>query len=128
VNEGGVGATAYTDAVATYLGLALDRLANYATTICTWHSGVKYETLTSTFGRQAIPMTWDFAEGNPLSKSSGNILSQVTGISANLDHLRVDVSSVGSVLQKDAVTSRAGVKVAISTDPPYYDNICYADL
>lgn len=54
---GGCGATAYADAVTTFLAFGVDRIANYCSSVCTWHSGIKYETVTSTFGRQAIPMT-----------------------------------------------------------------------
>ncbi len=118
----------YAEAIATYLAFAIDRLANYSTTICTWHSGVKYETLTSSFGRQALPMTWDFAEGNPFSNSTGNFLSQVDGIAANIDNLAITKTPAGSASQKDAATAYNISNVIFSTDPPYYDNIGYADL
>jgi len=127
LNKGDRGASGYADAVATYLALAVDRLANYATTICTWHSGVKYETLTSTFARQALPMTWDFAEGNPFSESSGNMLSQVAGICVNLVRLPCSIVS-GEVSQLDAMGPLRQKDTIVSTDPPYYDNIGYADL
>ncbi len=70
--DGGAGAAAYADAVATYLGFAIDRLADRGSTICSWDSSPKMEALRNTFARQALPMTWDFAEGNPFSLSSGN--------------------------------------------------------
>ena len=64
--------SSYADAVSTYLAFAVDRMANYGSTICTWHSGVKYETITSTFARQTLQMTWDYAESNPFSGASGD--------------------------------------------------------
>ena len=72
IAAGGTKATAYADAVATYLGLATARYSNASTTICSWNPGEKKEDIRFTFSRQAIPMTWDYAEGNPFSASSGN--------------------------------------------------------
>ena len=70
IDEGGTGAAAYADAVATYLAFAVDRLANRSSTISIWNTtGEKVE---QTFGRQAIPMTWDFAEANVMSASTGS--------------------------------------------------------
>ncbi|MGC8489865.1 MAG: DUF1156 domain-containing protein, partial [Clostridia bacterium] len=68
--DGGSGATAYADGVATYLALAVDRLADYNSTICSWT--IQRETVRNTFTRQALPMTWDFAEANPFSEATGN--------------------------------------------------------
>ncbi|HVU48722.1 MAG TPA: hypothetical protein VHD85_21525 [Terracidiphilus sp.] len=127
-DRGGRGPAAYADAVVTYLALAIDRLANYASTLCTWHSGVKYETLTSTFGRQALPMTWDFAEGNPFSASSGNFDAQVAGVTANLKNLLVAPQSLAKATQLDAAAALTDESVLVSTDPPYYDNIEYSEL
>jgi len=128
LTDGGKGLRAYADAVVTYLALAIDRLANYSSTLCTWHSGVKYETLTSTFGRQALPMTWDFAEGNPFSDSSGNFCGQVRGVAANIENCFPGSVAPGRVTQLDAVATSLNEQVIVSTDPPYYDNIGYADL
>lgn len=122
------GATSYADAIVTYLAFAIDRLANYQTKICTWHSGVKYETITSTFGRQALPMTWDYAEGNPFSNSSGNFLLQISGVANNLENLFVMPSSKGNAFQSDASSFRLDALPVVCTDPPYYDNISYAEL
>src|SRR5690606_9275149 len=80
----------------------------------------------NTFGRQAIPMTWDFAEGNPFSDSTGNWSSCVTWIWKVLEALVP--SAPGFEVQHDAQTARFPEQVVISTDPPYYDNIGYADL
>ena len=71
--DGGTEAEAYADAVATYLGLALDRSVDRGSTICSWDSSPKMQALRNTFSRQALPMTWDFAEGNPFSQPKFNI-------------------------------------------------------
>ena len=65
--DGGLGAIAYAESVTTYIAFTLSRIANYSTTLCSWHSGIKYETVTSTFGVKLLPMVWDFAEANPFS-------------------------------------------------------------
>ncbi len=124
LDAGGNGATAYADAVAVYLAFAVDKGANYWSTLCSWHSG--RDTVTSTFGRQALPMVWDFAEANPLSKSSGNFLSGVNQASELLRR-RIPASS-GHAYQEDAASQASSLSRIISTDPPYYDNIGYADL
>jgi len=119
-------ARAYADAMAVYAAIGIDRAANYGSTLCSWHWGVKYETVTSTFGRQALPMTWDFAEGNPLSESSGNWLGGIDWLSRVIGEL--PGRGVGFALQSDAAGDAQIRDKAISTDPPYYDNIGYADL
>jgi putative DNA methylase len=125
LEQGGSGAVAYADAVSLYLAFAVDKVANYSSTVCTWHSGVKYETVTSTFGRQAIPMTWDFAESNPFSTSSGNWVSGIEWIADIMDSL----PGAGSGLAFQANASHIAIhERVVSTDPPYYDNIGYADL
>ncbi|MFM6005762.1 MAG: hypothetical protein ACKPA7_19035, partial [Sphaerospermopsis kisseleviana] len=70
LSEGGKAATAYADAVATYLGFGVSRLSDRNSSICSWDTG--YTKVRNTFARQAIPMTWDFVEANPLSDSTGN--------------------------------------------------------
>jgi putative DNA methylase len=125
--DGGTGPQAYADAVATYLAFAIDRALDRCSTICSWDSSPKMEALRSTFSRQALPMTWDFAEGNPFSESSGNWnknLEWVTLVIEKLPH-----GKSGAVKQLDATAAINGVESPmISTDPPYYDNIGYADL
>ncbi|MCY4103457.1 MAG: DUF1156 domain-containing protein [bacterium] len=125
LREGGSGAAAYADAVVTYLAFAVDRLADRNSTICTWDSG--YVKIRNTFSRQAIPMTWDFAECNPFSDSTGNWMGAVEWIRKALEHLPASVS--GEVSQRDA-RARVGESrgAVVSTDPPYYDNVGYADL
>lgn len=123
--DGGFGAAAYADAVATYLAFVTDRAVDRNSTICTWDSSPKMEALRNTFARQAIPMTWDFAEGNPFSESSGNWTSNVEWVCNVID--RLPASSLGRATQRDAISTDE-FKVSVSTDPPYYDNIGYADL
>jgi putative DNA methylase len=118
------GATAeYAAAVATYLGLAVDRMSDYNSGICSWHSG--RDTIRNTFARQAIPMIWDMAEVNPLSESTGNFLGALTWIEKVVADL--PASGIAHVRQLDAAEQNACGRV-FSTDPPYYDNIGYADL
>jgi putative DNA methylase len=117
----------YATAVATYLAMAVDRTADRGSTICTWDSSPKMEALRNTFARQAIPMTWDFAEGNPFSQSSGNWMNNVEWAAMVVEQL--PAISSGTVKQLDATASINGVQhPLVSTDPPYYDNIGYADL
>lgn len=122
--SGGTGAAAYADAVAVYLAFAVDKGANYWSSICAWHQ--TRDGIVSTFGRQAIPMVFDYAEANPLSGSSGNILLGVEQASEMIRAL--GVGSHGSASQADAANQIISTNKVISTDPPYYDNIGYADL
>jgi putative DNA methylase len=125
LNEGGTGATAYADAVVTYLAIAVDRISDYNSSICSWHSG--RDIIRNTFARQAIPMTWDFAEANLLSDSTGNFIGAVNWISKVIEIS--PCSTKGVVKQIDATRSDVFTKsIVVSTDPPYYDNIGYADL
>lgn len=123
---GGTGALAYAEAIRIFLAFAIDRSADRGSTICSWDSSPKMEALRNTFARQAIPMTWDFAEGNPFSDSSGNFLSNVDWV-ARVVELLVPAAS-GAVIQHDAQTVTYPDQVVISSDPPYYDNIEYSDL
>lgn len=125
LNDGGKGAEAYADAVVTYLAFALDKCADYWNTIATWaHSG---EFIRNCFARQAIPMTWDFAECNPFSNSTANCGAAIEWVSRAIE--MVPSSVQGTTLQLDAAVSLADVQLPlISTDPPYYDNVGYADL
>ena len=125
LKDGGCGAKAYSDAVVTYLAFVVDKCADYWSTICTWNT--PGEKMRNTFGRQAIPMTWDLAECNPFSSSTGNWMAMVTWVRKALEHLPAGVS--GATVQRD---SRARVRecagAVVSTDPPYYDNVGYADI
>ena len=124
LRDGGVGAAAYAEAVGVYLGFAIDKSANYWSSICTWHQ-TRYG-IVSTFGRQAIPMVWDFAEANPISDSSGNFLLGVAQAAKMIHSL--GIGAYGSASQQDAAIQSTSTDRVTSTDPPYYDNIGYADL
>jgi putative DNA methylase len=125
LRDGGDAAEAYADAIVTYLAFAVDKCADYWSTICSWHNSK--EQIRNTFGRQAIPMTWDFAETNPFSTSTGNWMAMVDWVVRSID--RLPASGLASTAQRDARAriSEIGTCV-VSTDPPYYDNISYADL
>lgn len=129
-------AMAYGDAIATYLALAVSRLTNYNSTISVWDSGpassrsasgssARTATVRNAFARQSLAMTWDYAEANPFSNSGGSFDSGLTWLVPSLSHLVVDIP--GFVRQQDAASIDGG-PFLISTDPPYYDNIGYADL
>lgn len=117
-------AQAYSDAVATYLSFAVDKIADRNSSIATW--ATLREHARNTFGRQALPMTWDFAESNPFSDSSGNFEGGIKSIFEGL--LSVWPGADGTAVQADAATQRISDGKVVSTDPPYYDNIAYADL
>ncbi len=125
LRDGGTGGTAYADAIGVYLALAVDKVADRNSTICAWAS--LREHARNTFGGQAIPMVWDYAESNPLSDSSGNFLGGVLSIGSGLGSVHSHVGGYG--FQRDAQATGFGAdKKVVSTDPPYYDNIGYADL
>ena len=128
--DGGRGTDAYADAVVTYLAFAIDKCTNLWSTIVTWMND--RGAFREVFARQAIPMTWDFAEANPFSGRGGGwdlCLSKVQKVIAELP-VGVDRQDPrGAAVQRDArarVLQSSGA--AIATDPPYYDNISYADL
>ena len=121
--------SSYGDAVATYLAFSLDRSADYWSAVCTWHSGPKMEAIRNTFARQAVPMSWDFAEANPFSEASGNWNNNTEWTCRALEGLPVDRVPGGVVKQVDARSVESNsVRFMSCTDPPYYDNIGYADL
>lgn len=123
LRDNGLGALAYAEAVSLYLAFAVDRVADSCSMIATWATG---GFIRSTFGRQAIPMTWDFAECNVFSDSTGNFLGAIDWIYRAVSEFRP--SSIGIELQCDAQSVALPEGAVISTDPPYYDNIGYADL
>lgn len=123
--DGGTGARAYGEAIGAYLAFVVDKLADRGSTVCSWD--VTREGLRNTFGRQAIPMTWDFAEGNTFSNSSGCFDNSLEWIIKCLHELP-QTTLKGDARQFDAQSDNGRRGLAISTDPPYYDNIGYADL
>jgi putative DNA methylase len=124
IDAGGKGAIAYADAVGVYLAFAIDKGSNYWSSLCSWHSG--RDTVTSTFGRQALPMVWDFAEANPFSDSSGNVILGIEQAAKMIVALGIGIT--GLAVQADAAVQSISKSKIVSTDPPYYDNISYADL
>jgi putative DNA methylase len=125
LEDGGNGAIAYGDAVATYLAFAVSKLADWSSTSCSWINTI--QGIRDTFARQSIPMAWDYAEVNPFSDSAGNFLSHVKWVAEGVAAMPARGDIPGQVVQADAST-RAYDDVVISTDPPYYDNISYSDL
>ncbi len=124
LDAGGTGATAYGDAVAVYLAFAIDKSANLWSTVTSWMSD--RGAFRETFARQAIPMVWDYAESNPLSNSGGNIATALDKARMAIEWLPAGPSAY--VRQEDASANTTSLGKLISTDPPYYDNIGYADL
>lgn len=123
---GGTGAMAYADALAVYLAFAVDRVADRHTSIATWDSSPTKLQLRNTFARQAIQMTWDYGEGNPFSMSSGTWSPSVEWVAKSVAFL--PSTPAGQSLQFDASTQTVSSDCIVSTDPPYYDNVPYADL
>ena len=133
----GSGATAYAEAVAMYLGIALSRFSDRNNALCTWDSGpigtksstggsARTASLRNLFARQAIPMAWDFGEANPFSDSGGGFNSAFEWLVPAITGLNGTKTSYAEMA--DAQTQTISVNKVISTDPPYYDNIGYADL
>ncbi len=120
----GMGAIAYADAIATYLAFAVDREAMANNSLVRWNSvGEKAQ---HAFGRQGIPMIWDFAEPWPLGDSTGGLTAAVELVADPVERLP---GGIGSAKQLDAAESVNGVLPSmVSTDPPYYNNVGYADL
>lgn len=123
LDAGGGGALAYAEAVGVYLGLAVDKTTDYNSSLVAW-SPTRDQAKT-TFGRQALPMIWDFAEVNTLAGAAGDIAVSIEGICRSV----CAASSIpGFVRQSDAQNQEISSEKVVSTDPPYYDNIGYADL
>ncbi len=121
---------AYADAVASYLACALSRAADFGATLCVWSPAPKNEVVMHVFGRQTLSMTWDFAEVNFFSESSGNWLGAVEWVAKVVELL--PGHGIGTAFQanamEDGLLNRYGRSSVLSTDPPYYDNVPYADL
>lgn len=129
LDAGGSSATAYADAVAVYLSFAASRCADYGSSIATWRP--KDSAMRSGMAKQAIPMTWDFAEGNPFASSSSGFVECAEVVAKVIAFaLAPPCSQPGSAIQRDAAGAfpKDWSAPVVSTDPPYYDNIGYADL
>ena len=125
LDQGGSGPLAYSEAVSVYLAFSVDKAADYWSSICTWHSSK--ELIRNTFGRQALPMSWDYVETNVFSDSSGNVSSAIEW-AYKVINMFPSNGTHGFAVQGDAQTQIISTNRVISTDPPYYDNIAYADL
>lgn len=124
LRDGGKGACAYAEAICIYLAFAIDRLANRSSTQCVWNRiGQKIE---QTFGRQAIAMVWDYAESNIFGSATGSWSGSLEWIPKCVEML--PASAPATVEQFNAQIDCGLRNVIVSTDPPYYDNIGYADL
>jgi putative DNA methylase len=121
--------TNYADALATYLSFAVDKVSEGSTTLCTWSALPTKLHVVGTFGRHALPMVWDFAEANPFADSSGNF-GRMVDLVANVVERNCCLGTArGYCSQLDATAASEAIKLPMfSTDPPYYDNIGYADL
>jgi putative DNA methylase len=124
LRDGGKGAMAYGEAVATYLGMAVSKMADAQSSLCRWKTTMDQSI--ATFGRQALPMVWDYSEANAFGKMAGDPLVSLNNMMRVVDQL--PSSTGGRVLQADAQSQTLSQTRVVSTDPPYYDNIGYADL
>ncbi|MFD9678709.1 DUF1156 domain-containing protein [Rhodococcus sp. NPDC059969] len=123
LEAGGIGASAYADAVATYLGMGVSRTSDLGNSLATWSSS--RDQTRNLFARQAIPMAWDFVEVSPFATASGSLTVATASMAQALD--RIEPGYQGVANQASAQNAPIG-RMLISTDPPYYDNIGYSDL
>jgi putative DNA methylase len=128
LEAGGTGTTAYAEAVCVYLAFVIDKSCVYWNTLCPWLNQPKNEIVGNSFSRQAVQMVWDFAEANPFSDSGGNTDKQVSYVRKFLEEVVCTNQRPGNVSQANASDQNISAGKVISTDPPYYDNIGYADL
>ena len=127
ISAGGTGARAYSQAVGIHLAFLVDKMAPLHSNLTLWKSMAQCPL--SFFGRQAIPMAWDFAEANPFSHSSGSFSVMLDGyVKALRETFSMRPIAKGYAIQHDAQQDSGLRNVIISTDPPYYDNIDYSDL
>lgn len=122
LEEGGTDASAYADAIATYLGLGVSRLSDIANALTRWEN--TKEQVRNLFSRQAIPMIWDFAEAPPFGRAAGAFEVSLGNL---IKAIQLGGPTPGVVQQADA-SARSFEGFLLSTDPPYYDNIGYSDL
>jgi putative DNA methylase len=122
--EGGCGATAYAEAVGVYLGMAISKLSDAQSSLCRWKTTMDQSI--ATFGRQALPMVWDYSEANVFGEMAGDPLVSLKNMMRVVDQLPADSSAY--VRQSDSQSQSLSTNKLISTDPPYYSNIGYADL
>jgi putative DNA methylase len=124
LRDGGTGAAGYAEAVGVYMSFGVSKATDRNTSLCVWEQ--RMDRVRGTFGRQALPMVWDYAETNPLAGAGGDIYGTMHSLCEVLDKLSSSI--VGRAAQMDAQSQTLSMSKLISTDPPYYDNIGYADL
>jgi putative DNA methylase len=128
LDDGGVGPAAYADAISIFMAFCLDKMADLGNSLVRWEPTAQCPR--QLFGRQGFPMLWDFAEANPFCDSSGSWEVFIDGVAKAMDKVFAITPSwfVGHAAQQDAQTQSVSLRKVVSTDPPYYDNIGYADL
>ena len=124
LRDGGDGAMGYAEGVGVYLGMAVSKLSDAQSSLCRWKASMTQSI--GTFGRQALPMVWDFSEANTFGGMAGDLITSLTNMMKVVDQLPSSV--LCSSQQVDAVSQTDSVDKLVSTDPPYYDNVGYADL
>lgn len=124
LRDGDTGATAYAEAVGVYLGLGVSKMSDAQSSLCRWKTTMDQSI--ATFGRQALPMVWDYSEANSFGGMAGDPLVSLKNMMRVVDQLPALLT--GNVVQADAQSLTLSDGSVISTDPPYYDNIGYADL
>ncbi len=124
LRDGGNGATAYADAVGVYLSMAISKMSDAQSSLCRWKTTMDQSI--ATFGRQALPMVWDYSEANAFGDMAGDPIVSLKNMMRVVEQLPATIP--GHVRQADAQSQTLSEDKVVSTDPPYYDNIGYADL
>lgn len=124
LSEGGTGARAYGESIIVYLSFGVSRMADIDNSLCSWE--VTKTQVRHLFTRQAIPMLWDYGENNVFNNAAGDFMTSLSSIIKVIE--RFDSQTQGFVRQFDAQSDCGLRNIMVSTDPPYYDNIGYADL
>lgn len=128
LDDGGLGPAAYADAISIFMAFCLDKMADLGNSLVRWEPTAQCPR--QLFGRQGFPMLWDFAEANPFCDSSGSWEVFIDGVAKAMDKVFAITPEWfrGHAAQQDAQTQSVSLRKVVSTDPPYYDNIGYADL
>ena len=124
LRDGGIGGAAYSEAVGVYLAFAVSKVSNVGSSIASWMND--RGAFRETFARQAIPMVWDFAEANPFTDAGGSLGTALDKGAMVINAFPAKIP--GMAIQLDAANQTSSTDRVVSTDPPYYDNIGYADL
>ena len=124
LRDGGAGASAYAEAVGVYLAFAVSKVSNVGSSLASWMND--RGAFRETFARQAIPMVWDFAEANPFTDAGGSLGTALDKGAMVINAFPTKIP--GMAIQLDAANQTSSTDRLVSTDPPYYDNVGYADL